>query len=148
MKNLRKETGAKKQEKDLVRRYLLWCYKTTKEDLDWIDRKFTQLKVDRRMLKELMKGFKSVAKIDQDAHLTKIEEFKDYIAKKEERGLKEKFLSSDQKQLQPQYVYLQNRLHAIQETIVTFLGAKGLRSIQALYEQEMTRRILEAREHT
>jgi len=46
----------KKDGKTLTKRYLLWCYKTTKEQLDWIDRKFTQIQVDRYTLKCLLKS--------------------------------------------------------------------------------------------
>jgi len=37
---------------------------------------------------------------------------------------------------------------AIEKTIKYFLGDKELEKINHLYEQEMTKRILEAREHT
>ncbi|MDP8266471.1 MAG: hypothetical protein P9M07_05935 [Candidatus Aceula meridiana] len=136
------------KQKDLTRRYLIWCYKTTKEDLDWIDRKFTQLECDSNILKELTIAVKSVAPQEKKAYLKKIDEFKAYMASKQERGIKEKFLSLSKKELQPQYVYLQNRLKAIEKTISSFLSPKDLKTIRSLYEQEMTRRILEAREHT
>ena len=37
----------------LTRRYLTWCYKTTKENLDRIDRYFTQDTVDQFLLQSL-----------------------------------------------------------------------------------------------
>lgn len=43
-------------QENLIRSYLIWCYKTTKEDLDRIDRYFTQVLVDRRLLDILLKG--------------------------------------------------------------------------------------------
>jgi len=136
------------QQKELTRRYLIWCYKTTKEDLDWIDRKFTQIEVDRNIFKELNKAVKSVAPQEKKAYLKKIDEFKIYMADKQQRGIKEKFLNPEKKELAPQYVYLQNRFKAIEKTIVSVLGSKDLKAIRMLYEKEMTRRILEAREHS
>ena len=129
----------RKNEK-LAYRYLLWCYKTTKEQIDWIDRKFTQVEVDRYVLKCLQKSknLKSNPKVD---------EFISYIEAKENRGLSEKFLDAKSKKLKPEYVYLQNRLVAIEKAIVHFCGKKALKEINVLYEQEMTRRILEARDH-
>ena len=129
----------RKNEK-LAYRYLLWCYKTTKEQVDWIDRKFTQTEVDRYVLKCLQKSknLKSNPKVD---------EFISYIEAKENRGLSEKFLDAKSKKLKPEYVYLQNRLSAIEKAIVYFCGKKALKEINVLYEQEMTRRILEARDH-
>ena len=136
------------KQKELTRRYLVWCYKTTKEDLDWIDRKFTQLEADRNILKELSKAAKTVCPSEKKAYLKKIDEFKSYMANKQQRGIKEKFLGPDKKELQPQYVYLQNRLKAIEKTIISFFGLKDFKAVRNLYEREMTRRILEAREHT
>lgn len=136
------------KQKELTRRYLVWCYKTTKEDLDWIDRKFTQLEADRNILKELSKAAKTVCPAEKKAYLKKIDEFKSYMTNKQQRGIKEKFLGPDKKELQPQYVYLQNRLKAIEKTIILFFGLKNLKAVRNLYEKEMTRRILEAHEHT
>jgi len=42
-------------QKNLIRSYLVWCYKTTKEDLDKIDRYFTQNHVDNFILSRLKK---------------------------------------------------------------------------------------------
>ncbi|MDD3375550.1 MAG: hypothetical protein PHY73_07520 [Candidatus Omnitrophica bacterium] len=126
---------------NLKKRYLLWCYKTTKEQLDWVDRKFTQLEVDRYVLKSLLKSK------DLKSH-PKVDEFISYIEAKEKRGLKEKFLDAKSKKLKPEYVYLKSRLFAIEKAIVHFCGAKALKEIDALYESEMTRRILEARDHS
>ena len=46
------------KERNLIKRYLVWCYKTTKEELDKIDRYFTQLIADEFILKQL-KGTKN-----------------------------------------------------------------------------------------
>lgn len=130
-------------EQNLIRRYLLWCYKTTKEDLDRIDRYFTQALVDRRLLDLLLKN-----KETNDAYQQKIAEFQVYMDTKEKNALGKKYVNLKKKTLQPDYWYLQNRLAAIEQVIIEFLGRKELKSIQSAYEKEMTSRILEAREHT
>lgn len=136
-----------KKEKNLIRRYLVWCYKMTKEELDRIDRKFTQLEVDRVVLKELVQGVR-FSREGKNEYLKKIDEFKKYIAKKEQDANKEKYISVEKKQVQPNYFYLTKRLEAIKKSIIFFLGSKELKKIECSYEGEMTRRILESREHT
>ncbi len=128
-------------EKNLVRRYLTWCYKTTKEELDKVDRYFTQLLADDFILKELKKFEGS------QAYQERIKDFKQYRDKKEENVVKKKFINATRKELQPDYQYRQKRFLAIEKAIVHFLGQEGLKEITALYEQEMTHRILHAREH-
>lgn len=139
--------GIVESEKDLIRRYLLWCYKMTKEELDRIDRKFTQLEVDHVILKELTKKIGSAGG-GKSEYLKKIEEFKVYIAKKAFDANKEKYTSVEKKQVQPNYFYLTKRLEAIKKSIIFFLGSKELKAIECSYEEEMARRILESREHT
>ncbi|MCB9770979.1 MAG: hypothetical protein H6754_00285 [Candidatus Omnitrophica bacterium] len=127
---------------NLIRRYLLWCFKTTREDLDRIDRYFTQALVDRRFLDILLKN-----KENSSEYQKKIADFQSYMDIKEKNALGKKYLNLKKKTLQPEYWYLQARLAAIEQVIVEFLGKRELKSIQGLYENEMTRRILEAREH-
>ena len=119
--------------KNLVRRYLLWAYKSTKESFERIERKTTQLMVDEYILEYFSKHGFDVP-----------EDFKVYIADKRGDELKLKF---KEKQPHPEYIYLKNRLAAIEGAIKYFLGTKELTRMQALYEQEFTRRILEARDH-
>ena len=128
---------------NLRRRYLLWCYKATKEDLDRIDRYFTQSLVDRRLLDVLLKN-----KVTGVAYQKKITDFQIYMETKEQKAFAKKYLNVKKKTLQPDYWYLQTRLEAIEQVIVEFLGRKELKSIQALYEDEMIRRIVESREHS
>jgi len=134
--------------KNLLRRYLLWCYKMTKEELERIDRKFTQLEVDSFALKELCKQLKPLKGQRREEFAKKIDEFKDYMAKKEQNANAEKFDDLTSKQLKPHYFYLTQRLAAIEKAIVSFLGRAELQKIQGLYDEEMIRRILESREHT
>ena len=138
----------KKNNKHLIRRYLLWCYKMTKEELERIDRKFTQLAVDSFVLREFEKNLKSLKGRSREDFAKKINEFKDYMATKEQNANGEKFQDLSTKQLKPHYFYLTQRLSAIEKSIVSFLGRSELKKIQELYDQEMIHRILESREHT
>lgn len=127
----------KKDIKNLKRRYLIWFYKATKEALDKIERKFTQLDIDKLILKELK------AK-DKEKRAEKfIAEFHAYILSKEMDGIGLKYQG---RQLKPDYYFLDLKLRVIEKTIVKELGKKALDEIKALYEKEMTERILKSRE--
>ena len=124
----------------LTRRYLIWCYKTTKENLDRIERKFTQLTVDDFILDELKK------KNAQQQCLGQFDELYRYIHSKREDAFKQKYTDASSKTLTDDYNYLTLRFGAIEKAILRFLGKAALAEIESLYEKEMTRRILEARE--
>ncbi len=113
----------------------MWCYKSTKDELDRIDRKFTQLKVDDFILGKLS----AMSGEEKQILERSIAEFKDYIVKKEESAAAEKST--------PKHVYLKARLSAVEDAVKHFLGAPELKKIIALYEAEMTGRILQARDH-
>jgi hypothetical protein len=135
----------KENEKALMRRYLVWCYKSTKESVDWIDRKFTQTEIDRFVLKRLEKM--KVATPSKEDYHKRIADFRIYISDKEKDGVRQKFVDGNPKNLSSEYLYLRNRLAAIEEAIKHFLGPRELARIDLLYQQEMTRRILESKEH-
>ena len=136
-----------KNERNLTRRYLVWCYKTTKEELDKIDRYFTQLAADKYVLAQLEKG-REIEKVNgQDIYKKQIGGFRAYMGQKEINALKKKYLTGKKGVTNPEYTYLRNRFIAIEKAIVAFLGKKELNNICELYEQEMTQRILQAREH-
>ncbi|MCK5579948.1 MAG: hypothetical protein KAJ18_01595 [Candidatus Omnitrophica bacterium] len=135
------------EENFLTRRYLIWCYKTTKEELDRIDRYFTQLHVDEKVLSSILKSRAPADKEVADQCLRKISGFKKYIKNKKNKVVARKFVDKRKKTLQPDYWYLKTRLNAIEKVIKELFGAKELKVIQGLYEETMTRRILEAREH-
>lgn len=128
----------KKDIKNLKKRYLVWFYKTAKEALDKVERKFTQVEVDRFILKELKKA----DKYNMLGSFTS--KFADYIQKKEEDGLSLKF---EDKKIKTEYLFLVLRLQVIEKAIVKELGKKGLEEIKLLYEIEMTERILRSTEH-
>ncbi|MCK9603205.1 MAG: hypothetical protein M0R66_02325 [Candidatus Omnitrophica bacterium] len=123
----------KQDVKGLKKRYLIWLYKVNKEALDRIERKFTQLEIDKFILKELKKQDKA-----RSAEKS-ISEFSAYIQNKEKDGLSLKS--------QPDYQFLSLKLKAIEKAAVKELGKKALEEIKALYEKEMTERILKSTEH-
>ena len=128
----------KSEIRNLKKRYLLWLYKTNKEALDRIERKFTQLEIDRFMLRELEKCAK-------DKRLKSfVKELKNYIQNKEKEGRGLKY-SADK--LNPDYLFLALKLKAVERAIVKERGRSGLKEIKALYEREMTERILKSTEH-
>lgn len=123
----------------LKKRYLIWLYKITKESLDRIDRKFTQLEIDYKLLEYFKKH--SNQKLEKS-----IDEFGCYIKNKEKDAILSKF-EENSKQLKEGYVFLKLKLEAVEKQIVMLLGKKGLIDIISLYEKEMTDRILKEREH-
>jgi hypothetical protein len=125
--------------KKLKKRYLIWFYKTAKEAADKLERKFTQLEVDNLVLQELKERDKSGALVKF------IADFELYIQKKESDGLALKY---DGRNLKPDYAFLLAKLAAVEKAIIKELGRKGLAEIKALYEKEMTERILKSAEHS
>ena len=124
--------------KDLKKRYLIWFYKVTKEALDRIERKFTQVQIDRFISAELKKQ-------DKNRQLGKyIAEFDAYLANKEQEGFNLKF---NGKELKPEYAFLSFKLKAIEKAVTREFGKKVLVELKSLYEEEMTQRILKSTEH-
>ena len=124
-----------RQHQNLIRRYLIWAYKSTRESFERIERKTTQLTVDEFILAYFTKN-----KMDVPA------DFRAYIAQKRKDELKLKF-SANKKKLNPEYLYLKNRLSAIEAAVKYFLGDKELKRLHRDFELEFTRRIWEARDH-
>ena len=125
----------------LFKRYLLWLYKTTKDECDKVERKFTQLEIDRQIEKILEKhvnACKPVLKQSLGIHLN---EWKAYIVGKEADGERLKFDSNGQ--LDSKYVFLCLKKKAVEHIILARLGRKGLREIKGLYEDAAKKRILE-----
>lgn len=127
----------KKDLLNLKKRYLIWLYKTAKEALDKIERKFTQLEIDRFILKDLKKS-------NKNKKLQKfIRGFEVYIQNKEKEGLG---LKCEGGQLRPDYHFLVLKLKATEKAIIKELGKSALRRIKSLYEEKMTERILRSTE--
>ena len=125
-----------REHKNLVRRYLIWAYKTTRESFERIERKTTQLTVDEYIFDYFSSN-----------NFTIPQEFRAYIVDKRKDELKLKFADAGRKKLHPQYVYLKNRLEAIEAAIKHFLGGMEMKRIAGLYEEEFTRRIIGSKEH-
>lgn len=124
--------------RNLKFRYCLWFYKTAKEELDKVERKFTQLEIDRLILGELKKA---KAKNDISGFIA---DFEKYIGDKEAAGRTAKFNGNA---LKPEYEFLLLKLAAIEKAIVKKFGKPELSRIKRLYEAEMSERILKSREH-
>jgi hypothetical protein len=131
--------------KDLEFRYLLWLYKTTKEAFDLIERKFTQIDIDKKIMRYMRDHINSKNIRKKNEARKFLKNFKEYIDKKEKDGLASKF---EGRKLTADYYHLSLKLEAIEKVIIEELGRKGLRIIKTLYENEMQRRIIEARDHT
>ncbi|MDP3731603.1 MAG: hypothetical protein Q8R31_01045 [Candidatus Omnitrophota bacterium] len=131
--------------KNLKKRYLLWMYKTNKEALDRIERKFTQLEIDRFILQELRKS-------DRDKIVQRfITEFNNYIQNKEKEAVSLKYENKDfpaiagprHRREKPEYSFLVFKLMAIEKAISRELGKGALEKIKDSYTQEMFKRIIE-----
>ncbi|MCJ7546445.1 MAG: hypothetical protein MUP30_06415 [Deltaproteobacteria bacterium] len=134
----------KRDIKNLKFRYLLWLYKTTKEDFDRIERKLTQVGIDKKILRDMGENFNSRDLKKKNEARKLLKDFKEYINKKEKDGRELKF---EGRKLKPEYYHLSLKLEAIEKSIVEELGHRGLKEIKALYEHEMMRRIIEPQEH-
>lgn len=134
-------------EKDVLalkKRYLLWLYKTTKEAFDRYERKFTQLEIDKFILEEVSRECRQAYLFDErEAIGEQVEAMRVYVTEKENACLKLKYRG---KKINPEYLFLDIKLQALEKAIVKELGNEELRRIKNLYEQEMSERILHSRE--
>ena len=122
---------------NLKKRYLIWLYKETKEALDRIDRKFTQIEIDKFIREELRQEEFKAPKFFDD--------FNTYVNNKEQDC--ETLRSKEGKYLNPEHQFLFLKLKAVEKAIVKELGPEGLEEIKNLYQQEMADRILRSTEH-
>ena len=121
----------------LKKRYLIWLYKETREALDRVDRKFTQIDIDRFILEELQKCAIGDKKL--------LDEFIIYVNNKKKDC--ETLKSKEGMYLNPEHQFLSLKLRAVEKSIVKELGAGGLEEIKDLYHQEMVDRILRSTNH-
>jgi hypothetical protein len=135
----------KRDEKSLTKRYLFWLYKTTKEAFDRFERKFTQLEIDELILKEIEKELKEAYLPQEKKSLEKfVNDFRSYIDKKEDDCAKLKYKG---KKTDPEFLFLDVKLAAIEKTIVLAFGRKALEELKDAYEKEMLARIMQEREN-
>ncbi len=140
-------SSAQHLEHELYRRYLLWAYKTTRESLERIERKTTQLVIDDYLRKRIGQKKITLKGKDRRSYEGYLAEFDQYIAAKRADEKKLKYAADSSTELNPQYLFLCHRLEAIESAIVHFLGKKELNHTVKLFNAEFTRRILESRDH-
>ena len=128
--------------KNLKKRYFIWLYKTAKEAFDKDERKFTQVDIDKDILAEMEKELLGAyLPHEKDALQRHINDFQKYIENKEKAcsGLRDQH-----KKINPDFIFLEIKLNAVEKIIVRELGRRGLQEIKSLYEKEMTERILKS----
>ena len=134
----------KRDERNLKMRYFAWMYKNTKEAFDRYERKFTQLEIDKSILREMEKELKGAYLPHKKRALEKyINDFRRYINAKEELCLKLKYKG---KKMNPEFIFSDVKLEAIEKAIARELGSEALSRIKDAYEEEMLRRILQERQ--
>jgi hypothetical protein len=132
-------------DKNLKKRYFVWLYKTAKEAFDKYERKFTQADIDQDILTEMENALMGAFLPHEKSALEKqVNDFREYIANKEKACLELKYQG---KIANPEFIFLDLKLNAVEKIISRELGRKGLEEIKALYEKEMTERILRSTEH-
>jgi hypothetical protein len=109
--------------KSLYKRYLFWLYKTTRLGLDKVDRKFTQLDIDRK-IEKILSAKKGIS--------APLKEWKEYILSKESEALKSKFSSDGS--LDPEYRFLCLKLEAVEAITKKMFGANMLAEFKSLCE--------------
>ena len=124
----------------LTRRYLLWMYKTTKDELDRIDRKFTQLDVDRFIADYFFKFSDRLNKESRDALSPFFREWDEYIETKERDAEELKYVGPEE--LEAHYAFLHLKHQAILSAVRRFLGSKSIQEFQRLYEAKAIENIL------
>ncbi len=131
--------------KNLKKRYLIWLYKTTKEAFDKYERKFTQVDIDRDILKEVENTLMGSYLPHEKAELEKlVDNFQEYISAKEKACLELKYKGL---RTNTDFIFLDVKLNAIEKLITRELGRRALAEIKALYEKEMVKRILRSTDH-
>ncbi len=124
----------------LIRRYLLWLYKTTKDELDRIDRKFTQLDVDRFISDHFFRILGRLNKKSRDALGPFFREWDAYIDTKEKDAEGLKYVGPEE--LEAHYAFLHLKLQAVLLAARRFLGTKSVQEFQRLYEAKAIENIL------
>lgn len=134
----------KKDLLNLKKRYLVWLYKITKEAFDKYERKFTQLDIDKFILNEIEKEFKEAYLPQEKEEIQKfIDDLMEYIDKKEASCAEIKYKD---KKINAEFLFLDIKLEAVEKAITKELGKRALNNIKAMYEKEMTERILKTRD--
>jgi len=135
----------KQDEKNLKKRYFIWLYKAAKETFDKYERKFTQMDIDQDILNEMERELLgSYLPHEKEALQKHINDFQKYIEDKEKACSE---LRDQGKKINPEFIFSEIKLNAVEKVIIKELGRRGLEEIRSLYEKEMTSRILKSTEH-
>jgi hypothetical protein len=135
----------KQDVRNLKKRYCIWLYKTAKETFDKFERKFTQVDIDQDILIEMEKELLgSYLPHEKDALQKYINDFQRYIENKEKACSE---LRDQGKKINPEFIFSEIKLDAVEKVIIKELGKRGLEEIKDLYEEEMIGRILKNTEH-
>ncbi len=124
----------------LTKRYLLWMYKTTKDELDRIDRKFTQLEVDRFIADYFLKVSGRLNKKRRDALSAYFRQWDEYTGAKEKDAESLKYVGPGE--LEPRYAFMHLKLEAILRAVRRYLGPGSIKEFQRLYEAKAIENIL------
>ncbi len=131
-------------EKNLKKRYFVWLYKAAKETFDKYERKFTQVDIDKDILLEMEKELLGVyLPHEKEALQRQVDDFQQYIENKEKSCAE--FRDQDKK-INPDFIFSEIKLDAIEKVITKEIGKKGLEEIKSLYEKEMLQRIIKSTE--
>lgn len=131
--------------RNLKKRYYIWLYKGAKSIFDKFERKFTQVDIDQEILAEMEKELLGAFLPHEKNALQKyINDFQKYIENKEKACSE---LRDQGKKINPEFIFSEIKLNAVERAIIKGLGKKGLEEIKSLYEKEMTERILKSTEN-
>jgi hypothetical protein len=131
--------------RNLKKRYYIWLYKGAKSIFDKFERKFTQVDIDQEILAEMEKELLGAFLPHEKNVLQKyINDFQKYIENKEKACSE---LRDQDRKINPEFIFSEIKLNAVERTIIKELGKKGLEEIKSLYEKEMTERILKSTEN-
>ncbi|MFH0877889.1 MAG: hypothetical protein V1863_06690 [Candidatus Omnitrophota bacterium] len=125
----------------LTKRYLLWLYKTTRDELDKIDRKFTQLDVDLQIQTMLAKRAATMPKDLRGSLGPFLKEWQEYVFEKDSDAQKLKI--GEDGRPNARYVFLRLKIEVISRLIRGHFGQQGLKEIKKRYEESCVQRILE-----
>lgn len=130
--------------KNLKKRYFIWLYKIAKEAFDKYERKFTQIDIDNDILAAMESQLLGTyLPHEKDALQKRIDEFQNYIENKEKVCSE---LRDQKKKINPDFIFSEIKLDAVEKVIIKELGRRGLEEIKSLYENEMIQRILKSTE--
>jgi len=131
--------------RNLKKRYYIWLYKGAKSIFDKFERKFTQVDIDQEILAEMEKELLGAFLPHEKNALQKyINDFQKYIENKEKACSD---LRDQGRKINPEFIFSEIKLNAVERAIIKGLGKKGLEEIKSLYEKEMTERILKSTEN-